>query len=478
MERYHKEKERSIKMSKKLQLDPNAKLGWVERIAYGFGDYAANLVYSSISAFLLVYYVSVVGIPSATAASVMAISKIFDGVSDLIMGRIVDKTNTKYGKARPWLIRASIPLAICTVLMFSVPAGLKGTLQIAYIFLTYNLVSTIFYTALNVPYATLQGLMTTNQYERGLLGNFRMLLATFGTMTVNTVVLKMTGYFGGGDSFSQKGWTMTYIILMLVFLGLTFLTFLFTKERAVQEEAAEGEKIEQPSVGAALKSLVSNKYWLIMVVLMFSLYFMMSTFFGANYYFSQYVLGSEESYALLANGLSLAQMGIMFITPFIMMKLSKRWTAFIGVVLAGAGFLLTALAGQNVSMVLVANVIKGIGFGCQAATMFGLLQDSITFGQWKSGVAAIGMGNAASSFTMKIGSGIGTAALGWILSAGGFDTDPTSASAIAAINTAVIWVPLVVAVISGVCLLLFNLDKYYGKAVEDLANGRWAGSED
>ena len=461
-------------------LDPNAKLGWLERIAYGLGDYAGNLVYSAISAFLLVYYISVVGIPSATAASVMAISKIFDGVSDLIMGRIVDKTHTKWGKARPWLIRASIPLAICTVLMFTVPAGFSMTLKIAYAFLTYNLVSTIFYTALNVPYATLQDLMTTNQYERGLLGNFRMLLATFGTMTVNTVVLKMVTAFGG-DSYSQKGWTLTFIVLMLVFVALNFITFLCCKERVVENTASEeeeGKKSEGPSVGACLKSLVTNKYWLIMVVLMFSLYFMMSTFFGANYYFSQYVLGSEESYSSLANVLSLAQMGIMFVTPFIMLKLSKRWTAFIGVILAGAGFLLTAMAGKNVSMVLVANIIKGLGFGCQAATMFGLLQDSITFGQWKSGVAAMGMGNAASSFTMKIGSGLGTAALGWILSAGGFDADPTSASAVAAINTAVIWVPLIVAVISAVCLILFNLDKYYDKAVEDLAAGRWAGSED
>ena len=322
--------------------------------------------------------------------------------------------------------------------------------------------------------------MTTNQYERGLLGNFRMLLATFGTMTVNTVVLKMVTAFGG-DSYSQKGWTLTFIVLMLVFVALNFITFLCCKERVVENKASEeeeGKKSESPSVGACLKSLVTNKYWLIMVVLMFSLYFMMSTFFGANYYFSQYVLGSEESYSSLANVLSLAQMGIMFVTPFIMLKLSKRWTAFIGVILAGAGFLLTAMAGKNISMVLVANIIKGLGFGCQAATMFGLLQDSITFGQWKSGVAAMGMGNAASSFTMKIGSGLGTAALGWILSAGGFDADPTSASAVAAINTAVIWVPLIVAVISAVCLILFNLDKYYDKAVEDLAAGRWAGSED
>lgn len=135
----------------------------------------------------------------------MAISKIFDGVSDLIMGRIVDRTHSRWGKARPWMLRMCVPLAISTVLMFSVPTSLEGRVQIAYIFLTYNLVSTIFYTALNVPYASLQGLMTTNQYERGLLGNFRMLLATAGTMTVNTFVMKICAFFGKGDQYSPRG---------------------------------------------------------------------------------------------------------------------------------------------------------------------------------------------------------------------------------------------------------------------------------
>ena len=212
-------------------VDPNAKLSFMERVAYGLGDYSGNLVYSSISAFLLVYYISVLGVDAGVAASIMAVSKIFDGVSDLIMGRIVDRTKSKWGKARPWIFRMCFPLAICTVLMFSVPAGLTGGLQMAYMFLSYNLVSTVFYTGLNVPYATLQGLMTTNQYERGLLGNFRMLLATFGTMTVNTVVLKMCSFFGGGDQYNQRGWTITFVILMIVFICLNLLTFFFCKER-------------------------------------------------------------------------------------------------------------------------------------------------------------------------------------------------------------------------------------------------------
>lgn len=149
----------STNTTKTKAVDSNAKLGWVERISYGLGDYAGNLVYSAISAFLLVYYTEVLGVAATTAGSVMAISKLFDGVSDLVMGRIVDKTNSKWGKARPWIIRMCIPLAVCTVLMFSVPGSLDGAMQIGYMFISYNLVSTVFYTGLNVPYATLQGLI-------------------------------------------------------------------------------------------------------------------------------------------------------------------------------------------------------------------------------------------------------------------------------------------------------------------------------
>lgn len=456
--------------------NPDAKLSFLERVAYGIGDYAGNLVYSSISAFLLVYYISVLGVDAGVAASIMAVSKIFDGVSDLIMGRIVDRTKSKWGKARPWILRMCIPLAVCTVLMFSVPASLAGSAQVAYMFLTYNLVSTVFYTGLNVPYASLQGLMTTNQYERGLLGNFRMLLATFGTMTVNTIVLKMCAFFGGGEQYSQKGWTLSFICLMIAFVVLNLITFFFCKERVADAEEGSINQEKSPSVLACLKSLVVNKYWLLMVVFLFALYFMMSTFFGSAYYFAQYVLGDESVYAITANALSMAQIIMMFITPFIMAKIGKRFTGLIGMIVAAAAFALTALAGQNVTLVVACNILKGMAFGCGAATMFGLLQDSITYGQWLTGVSAVGMGNAASSFCMKVGSGLGTAALGWILNAGGFTVDPTSTSAITSVNIACIWVPVITCVIGAVCLLAFDLDKHYKQAVDDLAAGRWKDS--
>ncbi|MCR5415764.1 MAG: glycoside-pentoside-hexuronide (GPH):cation symporter [Pseudobutyrivibrio sp.] len=449
----------------------NAKLGWGERIAYGLGDYAGNLVYSLISAFLLVYYTEACGINAASAASVIAVSRIFDGVSDLIMGRMVDKTHSKWGKARPWLVRASIPLAICTVLMFSVPAGLGDGAKIAYAFITYNLVSTVFYTMLNVPYASLQGMMTTDQYERGVLGNVRMLLATFGTMTINTVVPVLLGAFGSSNN--HRAWTLTTIILMLAFVTINLITFFVCKERTVDVSENTTENANQPTVLEALKSLVVNKYWVLQVILLFSMYFMMSTFFGSNYYYAQYVLKRPESYALLSNALSLSQMGIMFITPAIMKKVSKRWLSVAGMVLSAIGFIITGFAGTNVSIVLFANIIKGIGFGCGAATMWGVLQDAITYGQWLTGVQAIGMGNSASSFTTKIGSGFGTACLGWVLAAGNFNANPTGDAAITAINISVIVIPIIAVVICIICMLFYDLDNKYEKVVNDLEKGLW-----
>lgn len=252
------------------------------------------------------------------------------------------------------------------------------------------------------------------------------------------------------------------------------MTFFFCKERVADEtEKNKEEGKKAPSTLKALKALVFNKYWVLVVIVMFSIYFMMSVFFGSNYYFTEYVLENSGVYSQLLNILSMSQLAIMFVTPFIMRKMPKRWLAIAGMALSMSGFILTAFAGKNITLLLVSNVIKGIGFGCGSATMWGMLQDAITYGQWRSGVQAIGLGNSASAFAMKVGSGLGSATLGWILAAGNFNADPTGAASITAINIAVIWIPIIVSVINIVCLLFFDLDKNYGNAVKDLENRKW-----
>lgn len=206
---------------------------------------------------------------------------------------------------------------------------------------------------------------------------------------------------------------------------------------------------------------------------LFSMFFMMSSFFGSVLYFTKYNMGNEDQYAMVANLLSGAQIVTLFITPFIMKKVSKRNLNMTGMAITAAGLVLSG-ASTNYSFICMTSVIKGIGLGCAGATMFGCLQDAITYGEWKAGYSVAGMGNAASSFCFKIGSGLGTAALGWVLAAGGFDAAKTAqaATALTAITTSFAWIPAVTSALCVVCMLFFDLDKHYDKVVADLAAGK------
>lgn len=168
----------------------------LERFSYGCGDFGCNIIYTAMSVYLMFYYTDYAGVSSAAVGVIMLISRVFDGVSDIIMGVIVDRTKSRFGKARPWLLRMCIPFAVSGVLLFSVPTGWSSGAKLVYVFVTYNLVSTVVYTAINVPYSALNALMTQDPYERSVLSIFRNLLATAGTLTINTFTLPLVELFG------------------------------------------------------------------------------------------------------------------------------------------------------------------------------------------------------------------------------------------------------------------------------------------
>lgn len=212
-----------------------------------------------------------------------------------------------------------------------------------------------------------------------------------------------------------------------------------------------------------------------MLITLMAMYFMMSSFFGSAAYYIQYVMGDISCYSSISNALSLAQIITMFCTPFLMIKVSKRNTIIIGAMIQVLGFAGTGLAGDHLAVQIMMSAVKGIGFGCAAAAMFGLLQDAITYGQWKNGYGTAGLGNAASSFGMKVGSGIGTAVLGAVLHMGKFDPalEAQGNAAQNAITFSFAWIPAITAVIIILCMVFFDIDKIYDKVTEDLANGRY-----
>lgn len=452
--------------------DPEASLGWNERIGFGAGRFGFQLINAVIGSFMTIYFTNVAFLDAGIIATIIASSKIFDGVSDLIVGNIVDRTKSKMGKGRAWLFRMCIPFAIATVLLFFVPQNWPDMVKYIYVFIMYNLVNAVFMTFMFVPYFSMISLITRNGYERGFLGNISEIFSTLGSIAINSFFVVMLTKFSSSveNIYTQQAFTMSMTVICVVMVVIVMLCVVFTKERVTDTDAegAQGEeqKAQKVSTMAALKTLFTNRYWLIMILAMFTVFFVVIMYSVGAVYYAQYVLQDMGMFSWMANSISIAQFGIMFVTPFFMKKFGKRLIYTIGMAMLSVGFLGFGLLGTSIPMMIVFNVLKGAGLGMAGGMSLGMLADSITYGKMKTGVDAVGMGNAASSAAQKLGMGLGTAVLGWILSGAGFDATLDAQgiaqpdSVITAIQFMYNWIPLILcAIVFVIMLFFFDLEK-------------------
>ena len=393
----------------------------LERFSYGCGDFGCNIIYTAMSAFLLFYYTDYAGVSALAVGTIMMVSRIFDGISDIIMGVIVDRTKSKFGKARPWILRMCIPFAVCGVLLFSVPASWGQTAKLVYIFVTYNLTSTVVYTAINVPYSSLNALMTQDPYERSVLSIFRNLLATAGTLIINTVTLPLV--------------------------------------EAVDVPFKEG-----------LKALFKNKYWIMMTCMLALFFLMYSVNGGSTVYYAKDILGDRNLVSTINGIFNVVQILAMFFIAMLVKKFGKRNVFSLGLVLDIIGMLMLNFSGGAMPMIVASSIIRGIGNACGGATMWAMVSDTIDYGEWKTGYRTEGLVNSACSFGYKIGNGLGSALLGLILEIGGYVGDAASqtASALASIRISFVWIPVAVYVIGLIIMKFWQLDKEFDRIIADL----------
>ena len=458
-------------MFKKRDMAPDAKLTGLDYLGYFFGA-GTNILNLIVSAFLLIYYSNVLYLGLTEVGTVMAVSKVFDGVSDLIMGRIIDKTKSKYGKARPWYARMIIPTTVCVLLLFWMPAGFKGMMQYVYVFVTYNLVSTVCYTANAVAHASMIGFMTMNTKSRGMVGVMSMASNTVFTILVTNFFMKICRFFGGGDAYTQKGFTCTLICYIVLYAVSAILAFLLTRERINNVMPAQDTEEDVP-IKVALLSLVQNKYWILCNVMCLGFYFLMSFASSATVYFAQYIMKDLNLQGTLSSTLYIVLLfGLVAALP-VMMKIGKGNTMRIGLIISAIGYFIPQLTLQK-SAVVGAMAIVGIGFGFIAAPAGSFLQDTLTFGQWRSGVSAIGMGNAVFSFVNKLSSALGIVVLGWVLDLGKFDAKLSvqPASALSAIKFLYIWLPALICVICVFLSAFYDLDKKLPFLEKEITAGR------
>lgn len=423
-----------------------------ERFSYGCGDLGCNIIYSAMSSFLLFYYTDYVHVSAGVIGTIMLLSRVFDGITDLIMGIIVDRTKSRFGKCRPWILRMAIPFALAGILLFTVPSGLGNTAKLAYIFITYNLVSSVIYTAINVPYATLNSLITQDQYERSVLSIFRMILATTGRLIITNLTLPLVEFFGNNLS----AWTKTFAVFGILAVIVFMITFTGTKERVVPAKDTKQEKV--PFV-KGIRLLFQNKYWMMITITLVFIFINYSLNGGAAVYYAKNILHNSDMVGTMNLVANLVQIGVMFFTAFIIKKIGKRNMLIVGAVIYGLGFAMFGFVGTNMTGIIIACVLKGVGNAGISSCMFAIVSDTIEYGEWKTGYRTEGLINSASSFGFKVGNGLGSAILGWVIGAAGAGTGS---------EITFIWIPAILCIGQVVVMWFYKLDKEYDGIVEAL----------
>lgn len=437
-----------------------------ERVSYGFGDFGCNIIYTAMSGFLLYYYTDYASVSAIAVGVIMMISRVFDGISDIVMGVIVDRTKSRYGKARPWILRMCIPFAISGILLFSVPSSLGDAAKLVYIFVTYNLTSTIVYTAINVPYSSLNALMTQDPYERSVLSIFRNLLATAGTLLINTVTLPMVEYFGD----NAAAWTKTFCVLGILAVLAFLCTFFGTRERVVSvAEKQNAKKVDVPFL-EGIKALFKNKYWILMTIMLALFFMMYSVNGGSTVYYAKDILGDKDLVSTINGIFNAVQIAGMFFIAMLVKRLGKRNVFSIGLILDIIGMLLLNFSAGAMQLIVISSVIRGLGNACGGATMWAMVSDTIDYGEWKTGYRTEGLVNSACSFGYKIGNGIGSALLGVILEVGGYvgEAAVQTASALESIRICFVWIPVAVYIIGLILMRFWKLDQEFDGIIADL----------
>ncbi len=438
-----------------------AKISLREKLAYGMGDAACNIVYG-LTGILTFFYTDYVGVPIGIIGLIMLISRVFDGGSDVIMGLITDRTHSKYGKARPWILRMCVPYAISGVLLFTIPAGATEMVKAVYIFITYNLVQTVCYTAINLPYSSLAALMTRDQYERGTINAIRMGISPFGRILTTAATLPLVKLFGD----NQQAWVYAASIYGVIALILLLICFFNVKER-VHFEAQEKEKLP---IWQSIKALFHNKYWGISLLLwgMLSVYLTLS---GTSLtYYSKYILNNDLFTSPLYVAEQIPMIAVIFLIPALLKKMGKRNLALIGSLICVAAQVLLMVDSKSFYIAMAAAILRGIGQAPLMGVIFSFIADSVEYGQWKTHLRLEGLIYSAASVGSKLGAGLTSAALSAILEHAGYDGTlaAQSASAIGAIHSIYVTGPLLVWGVTAVLLLFYRLDKIYPSMMKEL----------
>jgi sugar (glycoside-pentoside-hexuronide) transporter len=415
------------------------KTSYTKRFSYAASDTAGQLVFCFVSFYLLKFYTDVYGISTATAGTILLVARMIDAVDAPVWGIIFDKTHSRWGKSRPWFLWLCVPFATFGVLTFLTP-NLDYTAKVIYAAVTY-IGCSVLYTGINTPVTSILSALTPNPHERLTLTCFRMFGSKLGVLFVNLTALKLVDYFGHGDD--RKGFM---IVLPMYAIGsiLLFLIAFWNLEEAKDIVTKEQKSL---SIETSFSALKGNWPWLI--IFTSSLFFWIAFIARVSVapYFFQYTLHRKDLIGT-ANSLDFISLATAFLLPFFCKWTSKRNVWIIGLLGMVVGQLIVYLGIQNnlsVPLIMFGWAFGFLASGMAMAMPFSVLSDSVDYGEWKTGVRAVGLLTAiGAAFCLKAGGGLGGALPAWIMQAYGYIPNVAQTpQSLQGIELSCIWLPAV-----------------------------------
>lgn len=422
-----------------------------EKVGYACGDVASNFYWRVFDVFLFIFYTDVFGLNPAIVGTMMLVTRLIDAVSDPVMGILADRTQTRMGKFRPYLLWGIIPIVAAGILTFTVP-DLDDTGKIVWAFATYIFMM-LAYTFINVPYGALMGVMTADSKQRTTLVSIRFIGAFSGGTLVAYITHDMVNYLGNGNE--QLGWQLTMAVYGAIAAVLFAITFAASKERIHPPQRTP------TPVKTDIKDLLNNRPWQILFILAMLIMVTISLRASSGTFYFKYYVERED---LIGDFTALYMVALLVgtaFTPFLLNWFDKKKLLIILMILVAIlSSLFFFIPKDQIALMFVLQAAIGLCLGPKSPLVFSMYADTADYSQWRTGRRATAMIFSAASFAQKLGGALAGATIGWVLAYMGYaaNVQQTSNSQLGILLLMTL-IPGIFAVLSVICIRFYALSK-------------------
>lgn len=438
-------------------------LKWYNKIGYGSGDIGGNVVYAFLTFFVMIYLTDSVGLNSGIIGTLMAVAKIFDGISDVIFGSLIDKTHTKMGKARPWMLWPYFGCGVCLFAIFAIPTSWGKVAQYTFFLIFYVMLNAVFYTANNIAYSALTALVTRNENERVQLGSIRFIFAFTTSTIIQAITFGLVDYFGN----DAAAWKIVALIYVMIGIISNTISVLSLKELPEEENNTKKETsapAEKYSLREAVGLLIKNKYYLLIlgIYMLTQLY---SAFTGVGTFYMTYVLGDANLLGKFATALNIPMIIGLLLVPTVIAKLGGMYRInYSGYIVATVARFLVIVAAYmgSIPMMLAFTAVASLGMCPLQGDLNAVIASASDYTYLTTGKRIDGTMYSCTSLGVKLGGGLGTAVSGWLLAASGYIKGGAVAqpdSVITMLNVMYLWLPAIFCALVTFLLVQLNVEK-------------------